>query len=64
MFLLLSPIMTNLTQLEALTLNNIESDYIVTITFLNNNHNRNDIFYKIFHLRALKYCQLETSNSF
>jgi hypothetical protein len=35
MFLLLSPVMKDLTQLEALnTLNNIESDYIEEVVFL------------------------------
>jgi hypothetical protein len=78
MCLLLFPIMRNLTQLEALTLDNIQSDHIeqivdhvsclpvlssLTITCIDKIKNQSDIYYKIFRLHALNYCQmlLETS---
>ena len=71
--LFLFPIMTNLTQLTTLILNNIESNYIeqivnnlsclpvlssLIIVSINNIRNQNNIYYKIFRLPTLKYCQI------
>jgi hypothetical protein len=78
MSLSLLPIMLNLTRLESLSLNNIESNYIemvidhlsslstlssLIIECIDDIKNQNDIYQKIFHLPALKYCQIliETS---
>jgi hypothetical protein len=73
MSLLLFPIMKNLTQLETLVINDIESDSIEAIVnhlsslsvlssliILSIDHikNQNDIYQKIFRLTALKYCQI------
>ncbi|CAF1566917.1 unnamed protein product [Rotaria sordida] len=73
MSLLLFPIIANLTQLTTLIINNIESNYIehivnhlsslpllssLIIISIDNIKNQNDIYYKIFRLPTLKYCQL------
>ncbi|CAF3192332.1 unnamed protein product, partial [Rotaria sp. Silwood2] len=73
MTLLLFPITTNLTRLESLTINNIESDYFegvinhlfslpslssLVITSIDYITNQNDIYQKIFRLPTLKYCQI------
>ncbi len=78
MILLLSPIMLNLTQLQALSLNNIESDYVEAVvdrlTFLpflsslviistDSIRNQNDIYQKIFRLPVLKYCKILIQSS-
>ena len=75
MILLLSPIMLNLTRLKALSLNNIESDYVEAIldrlTFLSSLviistdsiRNQNDIYQKIFRLPVLKYCKILIQSS-
>ncbi|CAF3977440.1 unnamed protein product [Rotaria sp. Silwood1] len=70
---LLLPAMTNLTRLETLVINNIESNYIegivnhlsslpvlssLTIISIDSIKNQNDIYQKIFHLPTLKYCQI------
>ncbi|UJR19961.1 hypothetical protein I4U23_023093 [Adineta vaga] len=69
----LCPIMINFTQLQTLTLNNIDSycitrivDHLsclsalssLTITLADNVQNVNDIYGKIFHLPTLKYCEI------
>ncbi|CAF3324483.1 unnamed protein product [Rotaria socialis] len=71
--LLLLPIMKTLTQLTTLILNNIESNYIeqivnhlsslpvlssLIIISINTIKNPCNIYYKIFHLPILKYCQI------
>ncbi|CAF1321297.1 unnamed protein product [Rotaria sp. Silwood1] len=71
--LLLLPIMKKLTQLKTLILNNIESNYIeqivnhlsslpvlssLTIISINTIKNHKNIYYKIFRLAILKYCQI------
>ncbi|CAF4160252.1 unnamed protein product [Rotaria sordida] len=71
--LLLLPIMKNLTQLTTLILNNIESNYIeqivnhlsclpvlssLIITSIDTIKNHKNIYYKIFRLSILKYCQI------
>ncbi|CAF4285755.1 unnamed protein product, partial [Rotaria sordida] len=67
MSLLLFPIIANLTQLTTFIINNIESNYIehifnhlasLIIISIDNIKNQNDIYYKIFRLPTLKYCQL------
>jgi hypothetical protein len=73
MCLLLSPVMTNLTQLTTLIINNIESSHIeevvnylstlpvlssLTITSNDYIENQNDIYQQIFRLPGLKYCQM------
>ncbi|CAF5048665.1 unnamed protein product, partial [Rotaria sp. Silwood1] len=71
--LLLLPIMKNLTQLTTLILNNIESNYIeqiinhlsslpvlssLIIISINTIKNHKNIYYKVFRLPILKYCQI------
>jgi hypothetical protein len=78
MCVLLFPVMPNFIQLKALTLNNIEYNYMkqiidylyclpvlssLTITSIYDNHEGHDIYYKIFRLHALKYCRLSTSGN-
>ncbi|CAF4068996.1 unnamed protein product [Rotaria sordida] len=73
MCLLLFPLMTNLIRLQALTLIDIEAKYIeeilnylsslpilssLIIISIDSIKNPNDIYYKIFRLSALKYCQI------
>jgi hypothetical protein len=73
MMILISPIMANLSRLETLIIDNIESYYIegivnslfslpvlssLTIRSIDHIKNQNDIYQKIFHLPVLKYCQV------
>jgi hypothetical protein len=73
MYLLLSPMMTKLTRVERLVINNIEGKYIeevvnhlscfpvlssLTITCIDRAKNQNDIYETIVRLSTLKYCQM------
>jgi hypothetical protein len=71
-------VLTSLSRLKTLTINDIESEYIeqiinrlsslsvlssLTITSTGNIKNQNDIYQKIFRFRALKYCQILIENN-
>ncbi|CAF1341437.1 unnamed protein product [Adineta ricciae] len=73
LFLSLSPIIKNFTQLQAITLNKLDNNYVrqiidqlfslstlssLTIRFANNVGIPPNIYIEIIHLPALKYCQI------